>query len=150
MDGLAEPIVMSEAEMGPIPHDLLIPLWPVLEPLLEKACAYSEGRFTPESVGLAVTQGEFDLWGAMRDGAWLAIAVTCVSDYPSGLRVMEVLLVSGEDRQSWLHFEKPLRTQARKWNCHKMQMVGRRGWGKSLPDWRAVATMYEVDVSDGL
>lgn len=149
MDGSVEPVAASEAQMGPIPHDLLIPLWPVLEPLLEKACAFSDGRFTPASVALAVTEGQFDLWGVIRDGEWQAIAATCVSDYPSGMRVMEVLLVSGEDRQSWLHFEKPLRGQAARWGCHKMQMVGRRGWAKSLPDWRPVATMYEVDVTDG-
>jgi hypothetical protein len=148
MDGLAEIAAPEGLEMGPIGPEYVPALWEVLHPLLQRACDFSGGRFTPESVAHQILNRSFDLWGVARpSGQIIAVAVTCVSDYPTGLRVMEVLLVSGQDRQSWLHFQGPLREQAARWGCQKMQMVGRKGWAKSLPDWNQAAVMFEIEVN---
>lgn len=125
-------------------------------PLVEKACSFSDGRFEPMSVleGCAGLNPDWhaQLWIAGYRGGGEApsieaVAVTTVSTYASGLKVLEVVLVAGENAKGWVTFEDEFVTWAQRQGCEKIQMIGRKGWQRQLGEaWRVAAWMMEREV----
>lgn len=128
---------------------------PLVMEKLRAACEFSGGRFMAEYV-LAACAGQDPGWSAQL---WVAghfghgvkptleaVAVTCISNYPTGLRVLEVVLVAGENR-AWLQFEDEFIAWAREQGCQRIQQIGRRGWARTLSDaWKQSAVMFERDI----
>lgn len=143
---------MSETRLALIPWEGLPRIWDRLAPSIEKACAYADGCYTPDSVYKAATQpvGDaplFQVWAAFDDKHVLAVAVTCISQFPGGAKLAELLLVGGMDRHSWLHFDEPLAQWAANEGCDRLRATGRRGWARSLGhEWAQKAVVYERPV----
>ena len=158
MTQTAEKLVVQQVE-----PELIGPVSKHIMPLLEKACAYSGGRFYAQQVlencaGLNKRQVWY-LWvvfdpkkaDAENFGDRVkAITVTCLSDYPTGLRVAETLLIGGAGpSDEWLHYVDVLEAWALKNGATRMQFIGRKGFQRKLGErWKPAATMYECEIGD--
>lgn len=129
--------------------------------LLEKACAYSGGRFTPESVRQACEAGKWQLWlafdyeAAKKDPGNFGkhvdvVTVTSLSQYPTGLKIAEILLIAGRGKsEEWLHNIDNLKDWAAAEDCDRLQFIGRQGWRRMLGDsCKMVMTMFEIGVKE--
>jgi hypothetical protein len=129
---------------------------------LEKACSFSGGRFDVQTT-LRACAGENPAWHAQL---WLAgysggaepptveaAAVSQRTVWPTQLVTIEMILVGGRGAKDWMHFAPKLKQWAMHQDAAWVQMVGRRGWAKTLPDdWKPVAHIYEcplVEAEDG-
>jgi hypothetical protein len=136
-------------------------VWPHVTSLIERALEFNEGRFDLRYVYNSValqTQTPWYLWVAFdREKAEQgeldaeAAIVTCLSDWPTGLRVAEILLAGGRDKvDTWLPHFDILRRWAIANKCDRLQIIGRSGWGKRLKAFgiesRSVVTMFEHDL----
>ena len=158
MTKTAEKLIVEQ-----VAPDLIGPVSKHIMPLLEKACAYSGGRFYAQQVlencaGIN-KQNVWYLWLVINadkefDGPLServkAITVTCLSDYPTGLRVAETLLIGGNGpSDEWLHYVDVLESWALKNGATRMQFIGRKGFQRKLGDrWKPAATMFECDIGD--
>jgi len=128
--------------------------------LLEKACAYSGGRFSPESVVHACADGRWQMWlafdyeGAKEDrenfGKYVdVVTITTLSQYPTGLKMGEILLIAGRGKsEEWLPYIENLKSWAAAEGCQRLQFIGRQGWRRMLGnDCKMVTTMFEIDVN---
>lgn len=97
------------------------------------------GEFTEQEVREAIEQGEAQLWIARDD----AIRVAVITKIRRGGRVCEIWLIGGENPGSWLHFLQVIETAARERGCGKMELIGRVGWERLLPDYRRTAIVLE-------
>jgi len=135
-------------------------------PLVEKACAYSGGRFSPDNVFEACA----GLDPARKWYLWIvfdphkadvenfadrvkAVTVTALVDYPTGLRMGETILIGGNgSSDEWLNYIDDLRDWAKKNGASRMQYVGRRGWQRHMKplgiEWKPVSTMFECELED--
>lgn len=140
------------ASLAQIPPDRVRAFAPKTLPLVLRACAYSGGRFDPETVYAACAY-ELD-WLRMQMWVWghtgggqpasaEAVAITCLSTFGTGLKVLEIVLVAGQDAKGWLEFEDKLAAFALAEGCTRMQVIGRKGWGRNLPHWKESARMFE-------
>ena len=116
-------------------------------PLVKKALEHSDGRHTLDTIINGLASGRFQLWGAMRPPDFLqAVAVAFVDPYPSGAKAFTIMLLGGPDMaeaSAFFEFLPQLRGEARSAGCDRMVIVGRKGWERSLPNWKAVAMIYE-------
>jgi hypothetical protein len=125
--------------------------WSKLEPEIARACAYASGLYSPKTVFDKALAGEFQVWAAFTDNGLKAVGVTCLSKYPTGSLVAELLLVAGTDRRSWLLFDADLAAWAVAKGCDRLRCTGRKGWARSLPDsWRPTATIFEREIAPNL
>jgi len=78
------------------------------------------------------------------------ITVTTLSQYPTGLRIAEILLIAGRGKsEEWLHNIDYLKDWAAEEGCDRLQFIGRQGWRRMLgKDCRMVMTMFEIGVKD--
>ena len=140
---------MTRIHLVELPPAKVTAYWPKLEPEIVIACSYSDGLYSPSTVKAKALEGKFQIWAAFTDEPreLKAVGVTCISKYPTGHTVGELLLVAGVDRHSWLIFDEDLAEWARQRGCDRLRCIGRRGWAKTLPrTWSVAATMYDRDL----
>ncbi len=131
--------------------------------LLEKACAHTNDRFTPEAVIQAcshkVRGQEWYLWllfdeAAVRAGDLSAgarmMAVTRLAMYPTGLKIGEIILIAGRgNSDGWVKHVDAVKAWAVREGCDRLHFIGRRGFSRVLSDnWKMVTTMFELDLEE--
>jgi hypothetical protein len=67
-------------------------VWEQIKPLVEKACTWSQGQFSPEAVVDGVLDGRYRMLAYMDGEDVVSIAVLTVSEFATGLRILEVWL----------------------------------------------------------
>lgn len=97
--------------------------------------------FTEMDVIEALANAEANLWIGEDDAVRCAV-VTRVHNTARG-RVCEIWLMGGRDRSLWLHFIDEIEGMARANGCVAMEIVGRPGWERVLPDYRRSAVIIE-------
>lgn len=121
--------------------------WEHIAPLLEKACAESQGEFSLHTI-----LANLEHWPIIAivdmDGV-RAVGVTCVTGREGRPPRLDILLASGEDAKVWPQVDDQLDVFARELGCSAVCIPrGRKGWAKTLPHWRLKGTfvMLERDV----
>lgn len=121
-------------------------MWGDLGPLVQEACNWSDGESTPETVVDGICKGEYVLVAFMHGLVPSSILVLTLSNFPSGKRIMEVLLASGSGMKHWMKFEEKIAEFARMFGCASIRMIGRDGLQRMLPEWKRVAIVLERGV----
>jgi len=114
--------------------------WSQVRHLLIPALEWS-GDHRPEEVETELLAGRAQLWVA-TDGEPRVAVVTRLRPTTVGT-VCEIWLAGGRDRRSWLHFIKIIENAARLRGCVKMEIVGRQGWARVLPEYRPSAIVLQ-------
>lgn len=125
-------------------------VWDFIAPVLTKACADSQGEFTPEAILAAM--GVHDGVERMRllvleRGDVQAVMGVCVTARADGTRIMECVLAGGADAREWPDVDEQIDEIAREWGCTKLRIpCARKGWHKVLPHWKLVGYVMERSV----
>ncbi len=98
-------------------------VWPEVEPLIAKACEYSDGKITTDDIYKDLKTQDMQLW-LIPKGVW----VTRIVDYPQSRR-LEVVSASGE-WDNWLEYGEVVADWARSLGCDAAEIIGRKGWGR--------------------
>lgn len=117
-------------------------------PLLQRACAATDGEYTPLSVVDLVLSGAIRLLAIVEGGSTVTsiMGVMIMQPINAGRRA-EVVFVSGENVEEWLPFEHLLDAMALEAGCEKIRFGrGRKGWLKKLPHWRWAGIVMEKEL----
>ncbi len=140
-----------------VPLEHLPGAFHLAQPLLLRAIEYSDGELTIADLIDQLACGNMTLWlvgpGVMTAqtadelaAAVRAAMVTEIGDYPAK-RVLQVALLGGEDVQRVVATVVPaLRMAGEQRGCHQIRVVGRRGWARSLADWRQLYVTMGLDI----
>ena len=128
--------------------DDLVGVWGEVEPLLDRACAYSGGAFSTESVRALVDTGVMRIIAYKTNERISSLVVVTITQASTGLRLFEILLASGEGMRDWLNFEDTIKNYAKQFGCHRMRAITREGMQRTLRHWRRTAVVLELDLDD--
>jgi hypothetical protein len=119
-------------------------IWPHASHLIRRAMARGGmGRF--EDVERDVLSANAYLWLAIESGSVLAAAVTQVTQRKND-RLCTIVACGGHDWERWGALIAGLETYARAENCQRMEIAGRPGWLRRLPDYRLVKIVIRKDL----
>lgn len=118
--------------MPGVPIDNLEQLWPMAEPHIKKALKKSDGTYTIEEVKYGCLSGEYILW-LVKSGK--AAIILMVSEYHKR-KQCDILMLGGDDMDSWLVELDEIEGWAQKVGCDRMILTGRKGWEKMLPGYK--------------
>jgi hypothetical protein len=97
--------------------------WEKVEPLVERAMEYADGKMNAEDVYNQLKSKELQLW-LVPGGIW----VTRIVNYPRSTR-LEWIAAAGE-YQEWTEHLPILFKWAKAQGCDAAEIGGRAGWGK--------------------
>lgn len=102
---------------------------------VEAAIAYNGGTQTIEDVIRRLQDGSFKLWPS-RD----AVLITEICKMPS--KTFLNIVLGGGDLEEVKQLVELVEDTAKDAGLNGVMIVGRRGWGKVLPDYKDVATLH--------
>ncbi len=109
-------------------------IWPHVAHLIRRAMERGGmGRFA--DVERDVLSANAYLWLAIESGAVLAAAVTQVTQAKDH-RLCTIVACGGCDWARWGTLIEGLEAYARAENCRRIEIAGRPGWLRRLPDYR--------------
>lgn len=121
-----------------VPVEDLEFIWSQVKPQIEKAL---DGSYSSYDILEYIKQNRMQLWISWNDGIEASF-VTEVCDYPQ-LRVMRWVLAGGSNMESWLDLvTSKVEDWAKKNNCQRLEIVGRKGWTKVLRDYEPQAVYF--------
>lgn len=110
--------------------------WAKCAPHLAKAIA-KQTAMTLDSVQQDVKRGKFHLW--LIPGR--AALVTEVQQFPAE-RICMIVLCGGEGMEEWVQIvDAKLTSYARALGCVALMVVGREGWSRAVPAYKATDTV---------
>src|SRR5262245_8314644 len=119
-------------------------VWPHVAHLIRDAMERGGmGRFA--DVERDVLSANAYLWLAIESGAVLAAAVTQVTQ-ENDRRLCTIVACGGHDWRRWGALIEGLETYARAENCARMQIAGRPGWLRRLPDYRLAKIVIQKEL----
>ena len=85
------------------------------------------------------------LWIVTEDKEIIAALVTQVVSYPQK-KILRLISLAGEDFNKFNHFLDMVQSFAIKTGCTGLELWGRKGWKKLLPDWESNYIVYSKDL----
>lgn len=98
------------------------------------AALREDPRGTLEHVLTDVFEERAQLWAIQRGFEAQALVVTYIETYPHG-DALAIQLCAGREMSEWLPLLEELEEHARALGCSFVEIHGRRGWERMLPDY---------------
>lgn len=119
-------------------------VWPLAHTHLERALRFGDGEFTLDEARAFIRQGRFQLWLAWdpRCRRVIGAGLTEIFDYPQKRVCFLVLWASEAPRAHWLDGLDTVERWAKAQGCAGMRLLGRKGWGRVLSNYRPQYTVF--------
>ena len=126
------------------PEDIAY-IWEEVAPLLEKVKEHTEGEFETDDYLEPLTHGDMHLWIATEYSDVKAAMVTQFAIYPQK-NILRIVSMAGDDFEEIRGFQDMIEAFAVRMGCSALEMWGRKGWKKLLPDWNDTYIVYTKDL----
>jgi hypothetical protein len=118
-------------QVSAVPTEYVIPVWPQVQPFMEKAATWTHGRYAAEDILDSLLAGERQLWVAFGDDREVKGAVvTGFNVYPKK-KYLDLTFIGGDDGFSW---KEPMLKMLRHWaydtQCAGIESSARAGWAR--------------------
>ena len=122
-------------------------VWEKVEPILARVTPHSEGELETGDILDLVTEGSMQLWIVAENKEIIAALVTQIITYPQK-RILRLVSLAGEDFNKFKHFLDIVESFAIQKGCTALELWGRKGWKKLLPEWNSEYIVYTKDIRE--
>jgi thioester reductase-like protein len=123
-------------------------IWDNVAPLLSKVIQHSEGELETDDYLSNLMSGSMQLWIVTEDGKIILSMVTQIIQFPQK-KVLRTIALAGERfKEVHSQFSDMLASYALKNKCSSLELWGRKGWKKMLPDWKDTYIVYTKDLKE--
>ena len=123
-------------------------VWGNVAPMLARVIEHSEGELEPDDYLESLMYGSMQLWIVTEESNIIVSMVTQFIDYPQK-RILRIIALSGENfKQVHSYFNDMLEAYAIKNQCSALELWGRKGWKKMLPEWSDTYTVFTKDLKE--
>lgn len=130
-----------------VPGGALAAWWPSARPFIEAALAEGPGDMTAEDVHRFLRSGHMQLWLLRARGVRGAL-VTEIAVYPRQKTCIARLFSAESGRSfAWLPMMRILEAWAREQECCAVEVIGRAGWKRILPEYRQTHVVLRKELA---
>ena len=116
-------------------------IWDQVAPLLDRVREHTEGALETDDYLGELSDGNMQLWIATENNGLHSIMVTQIAVYPQK-KVLKIISMAGSEFSRLYEFNDMVESFAIKTGCSGMELWGRKGWKKLLPDWESNYIVY--------
>ena len=121
-------------------------IWGDVAPMLGKVTQHAEGESEPDDYLEDLTHGHQQLWIATEDNVIILVMITQIITYPQK-KVLRVISIAGDNFvEAHRHFNDMVESFAIQFGCSSMELWGRKGWKKMLPDCKYSYIVFTKDL----
>ena len=143
---MTQPATAQAPTLNLVPAGDVGIVWPLIAAQIDGVVARSNGIYTADALRGHFETGKFLLWLVWND-AVQAIGATQFYHTDGGVKIFDILFVTGEHSLEWLHLMDEWEHHARAWGCDRIEGTMRKGWAKRLPDWKMTHVTLSKDLA---
>lgn len=115
-----------------------------IDPWVEEFCTHSQGSYSPQYIYNRLAEDLTQMW-LVLDG--VIIKAVCLTEMRrTEIKEFTIVVITGEDLETWLPQIKVLEDVARAEECRKIVVVAARlGWQRVLKDYGYQSTHIQVE-----
>ena len=122
-------------------------VWPKVEPMLDKVCHRSQGELLAKDYLPYIMDGDMQLWLGLDEDKIFISMVTQFIYYPQK-KILRVIAIAGEKfLEAHEKFNDMFESFAITNDCSALELWGRKGWKKMLPDWDSKYIVFTKDLT---
>jgi len=122
-------------------------VWDDVAPMLSAVTERSEGEFEANDYLQYLSSGVMQLWIAIEDKEIIMSMITQIITYPQK-KVLRVIALAGENfKEVHEQFNDMLESFAINLGCTSLELWGRKGWKKMLPEWNSNYIVFTKDLT---
>lgn len=123
-------------------------IWDDVGPMLARIQEHSEGELETDDFLDQLMMGGMQLWIATEDKKIIMSMVTQIIKYPQK-KILRIIAISGENfKELHAKFNDMVEAFAIKHQCSALELWGRKGWKKMLPDWNSDYIVFTKDLKE--
>ena len=123
-------------------------IWDDVGPMLHRIQEHSEGELETDDFLDHLMMGGMQLWISTEDKKIIMSAVTQIIEYPQK-KILRVIAIAGENfKEVHDNCINMVESFAIKNQCSALELWGRKGWKKMLPDWDSNYIVYTKDLKE--
>lgn len=130
--------------MYSVPSTDIEEVWPDILPLVESAIPYAYGDYVADDFLKASKSAEMQCYIVAEDKI-KCVVFTEYCQYPQQ-KVCMITLCAGHDMKDWVQYIERIATFAKKEQCQVLEIFGRAGWEKVLPDFKKTAIRLRREI----
>ena len=141
----------EDYKIAAIQPTMLYAVWDEVVPHLQRVIDVSRGDLNLIATRNQLVSGEQQLYVISRHGEIIAVFCTDVQTMESGLRVLRVPIIGGEEMDQWIdQAVYAWRRLAKELVCDVIRGLGRQGWARKLKPYGLETThvVYELKVEE--
>ena len=116
-----------------MPAEHVMDVWSLIRPGIMSGVDRSRGRMTEHSTARNIISGKWQLWTYWKNQKYRALAITQIIICDSGIKALEGIICTGEDKELWeKYIPETLTAFAKAEGCKIFEMWARPGWEKAL------------------
>ena len=120
-------------------------IWEQVAPLLDRVKEHSEGEAEPDDFLEHLSHVEMQLWIFIEESSLHSAMITQIIVYPQK-KILRVISIAGSEFEKLRQFNDVVELFAIKTGCTGLELWGRKGWKKLLPDWESNYIVYTKDL----
>jgi len=133
---------------GIVTVDQIPYVWPAVHPMLGKVVERSEGELSINDIWEAVNSQQMQLWVVVDEGKVIMSMLTQFIHYPQK-KILRVISLAGENfKEVHKQFNDMFESFAITNECSALELWGRKGWKKMLPDWKDSYIVFTKDLQE--
>ena len=122
-------------------------IWDQVEPLLARVTPHTEGELETDDYIEPLNNGEMQLWIASEDSKVHSAMITQIVPYPQKKVLRIISLAGSEFSRVYQHLDM-VESFALRTGCTALEMWGRKGWKKLLPEWKDSYIVFTKDLKE--
>ena len=123
-------------------------IWDDVGPMLARIQEHSEGELETDDFLEQLMMGGMQLWISTEDKEIVMSAVTQIIQYPQK-KILRVIAIAGENfKEVHDNCINMVEAFAIKHQCSALELWGRKGWKKMLPDWNSKYIVFTKDLKE--
>tara|TARA_R110002012_G_scaffold6783_3_gene32493 strand:- start:498 stop:950 length:453 start_codon:yes stop_codon:yes gene_type:complete len=143
--------IAEENIITAIPSDLVFEVWKAAAPLLYPAVERSHGRWTMQTLLIALKEGKQQLWIVYeKDSPIKGVATTEILSYPNR-KMLAVQYLGGNDLNTWgMSFLHIIEDFAKVMKCSGIEATARKGFWKWFKEdnYEDAYTVFEKELEE--
>ena len=133
---------------GLISPEDAVKIWDRVGPMLQKVVDHTEGELQPEDYLDNIVTKDMHLWLAVEDADILMAMVTQIIEYPRR-KTLRIIALSGKNfKETHSQFNDMIESFAIQAGCSGLELWGRKGWKKMLPDWESNYIVFTKNLKE--
>lgn len=125
-----------------------VKIWDKVSPMLQRVVDQTEGELQPKDFLHNIVNKHMHLWIVIEKQNIVIVVITQIINYPNK-KILRIIALAGKNfKEAYNQFNSMIESFAIESGCSGLELWGRKGWKKMLPEWKSNYIVFTKNLKE--